>query len=127
MSERDRPSILIVEDSITNVEILLENLKELYTVRVAVDGEKALKTIAKKTPDMILLDVMLPGMDGFELCRRLKADSRTADVPVIFLTGKSNPKDKLDGLKSGACDFLTKPFDINEVKSKIQTHLSQAE
>lgn len=123
MNQDAKPSILVVEDSITNVEILLENLKESYTVRVAVDGEKALKTIAKKTPDLILLDVMLPGMDGFEICRRLKSDSRTAEVPVIFLTGRTSPRDKLDGLKAGACDFLTKPFDIDEVKTKIQTHL----
>lgn len=126
MSQQAKQNILIVEDNVTNVEILLNSLKDNYTVRVAVDGERALKTIDRRIPDLVLLDVMLPGMDGFELCQRLKGDSRTRHVPVIFLTGCCTPQDRLLGFNAGGSDFLTKPFDMAEVKTRIRQHLPAA-
>ena len=120
----DRPTILIVDDTPANLSLLSEILKPDYRTRAAVSGEKALKLAASATPpDMILLDIMMPGMDGYEVCRRLKANPATSDIPVIFVTAMTDEEDETKGLALGGVDFLTKPISAAIVKARIKTHL----
>lgn len=114
--------VLIVDDSPENVEVLRSALTE-YHVSVALDGTSALDFMQYHTPDLVLLDVIMDGMDGYEVCRRMKEDSRFSDVPVIFITAKSNPEDEVRGLSLGAVDYIGKPFNLPVVLSKVNTHL----
>jgi putative two-component system response regulator len=116
--------VLIVDDTESNVDILVEALGEDYEVAVAMDGPTALELAAEHVPDCILLDIMMPGMDGYEVCRRLKADPTTAEIPVIFLSAMTEIDNKTKGFTLGAVDYVTKPFEILEVKARIETHLS---
>lgn len=116
--------VLIVDDTEDNIDILVDALGGDYQLSVAVDGKSALKTAAVVHPDLILLDIMMSGMDGYEVCRRLKHSPVTADVPVIFLTAITDIESKTRGFQAGAVDYITKPFDIVEVKARILTHLS---
>jgi diguanylate cyclase (GGDEF)-like protein/PAS domain S-box-containing protein len=123
-TEGQQPTILLVDDSPLNLGVVVGNLEaQGYDVLVAVDGEEALKRIAVTNPDLILLDVMMPGMDGFELCRRLKLQPQTADIPVIFMTSLGGIQDKVKGFEAGAVDYITKPLQIDEVRVRIGTHL----
>ena len=115
--------ILVVDDTPTNIDLLVEILKDDYQVKAAVDGERALQSVASAPPDLILLDVMMPGMDGYEVCKRLKADAETRDIPVIFVTAKSDIEDETRGLDLGAVDYVTKPVSAPIVKSRIRNHL----
>ena len=115
--------VQVVDDSPQNIDILLETLGDLYSVQVAVDGKEALEIIEEFPPDIILLDVIMPEIDGYEVCRRLKKKSETADIPVIFLTALTEMEQKTKGFELGAVDFITKPFDIREVKARVKTHL----
>jgi len=116
--------ILIVDDNRKNLKLLGQVLREQgYNITLAQDGEKALAAVNVKKPDLILLDVMMPGMNGFKVCKRLKKDDETKDIPVIFLTAKNDKKDVIDGLKLGAVDYITKPFDTDELLSRVSTHL----
>lgn len=115
--------ILIVDDTEENLDILVESLSEDYIIRVASSGKRALKIIDMELPDIILLDVMMPEMDGYELCRRLKTDERTADIPVIFITALSETSDEAKGLALGAVDYIVKPFNIQLVKARVRNHL----
>ena len=119
-----RPKILIVDDQPTNIHILAEALKDHYDVRIANNGEKALR-ITEETdkPDLILLDVMMPGLDGFEVCRRLKNDPTSQDIPIIFVTAKNNVVDEERGLNLGAVDYVSKPFSIPVIKARIHNQL----
>jgi putative two-component system response regulator len=117
-------SILVVDDTEANVDILVEALGDLYSVSVAMDGESALETVAEEPPDIILLDIMMPGMDGYEVCRRLKADPKFSSIPVIFITAMSEIENKTKGFGLGAVDYITKPFEIAEVQARVKTHLS---
>ncbi|MCS0628445.1 EAL domain-containing protein [Telluria mixta] len=119
------PTVLIVDDTPANVGILVEYL-EGRQVRVAVaqEGEEGLARAEFVQPDLILLDVMMPGMDGFETCRRLKASPRTRDIPVIFMTALSETHDKVAGFAAGGVDYVTKPFQIDEVWARVTTHLA---
>ena len=119
------PTVLIVDDTPANVGILVEYL-EGRQVRVAVaqEGEEGLARAEFVQPDLILLDVMMPGMDGFETCRRLKASPRTCDIPVIFMTALSETHDKVAGFAAGGVDYVTKPFQIDEVWARVTTHLA---
>jgi diguanylate cyclase (GGDEF)-like protein len=119
------PTVLIIDDTPANVGILVEYL-EGRQVRVAVaqEGEEGLARAEYVQPDLILLDVMMPGMDGFETCRRLKASSATRDIPVIFMTALSDTQDKIAGFSSGGVDYVTKPFQIDEVWARVTTHLA---
>jgi diguanylate cyclase (GGDEF)-like protein len=119
------PTVLIVDDTPANVGILVEYL-EGRQVRVAVaqEGEEGLARAEFVQPDLILLDVMMPGMDGFETCRRLKASPRTHDIPVIFMTALSETHDKVAGFAAGGVDYVTKPFQIDEVWARVTTHLA---
>ncbi|HEY9614237.1 sensor histidine kinase [Allocoleopsis sp.] len=117
-------SILIVDDTPTNLKVLFELLSESgFKVSIAKSGESALEKVQEALPDLILLDVMMPGIDGFETCRRLKADPRTKDIPVIFMTVLSEVLDKVKGLKLGAVDYITKPIEQEEVLARITVHL----
>ncbi|MBD2489407.1 response regulator [Aulosira sp. FACHB-615] len=116
--------ILIVDDTITNLEIISDALTNAgFSVTTARNGEKALQQIQDKLPDLILLDVMMPGIDGLETCRKLKTDPLTQDIPVIFMTGISDTETKVKGLSLGAVDYITKPCQKEEVLARIKTHL----
>lgn len=116
--------VLIVDDVPENIQILVHLLNEKgLKVNYAESGIKALKAIKNNIPDLILLDVSMPGMDGFEVCEKLKSDSATSHIPVIFLTAKVDQEDVIQGLEKGAVDYVTKPFNANELISRIFTHL----
>lgn len=116
--------ILLVDDTETNLDILVDALGEDYEVAVATDGPTALALAKEQTPDLILLDIMMPGMDGYEVCRRLMADPATAGTPVIFLTALTDVADKTRGFAVGGVDYVTKPFEPAEIKARARTHLS---
>jgi len=117
--------LLIVDDNPINLSVVVEYLEEAgYDVLVALDGEEALKRAAYSSPDLILLDVMMPGMDGFETCRRLKADQATADIPVIFMTALDDVSDKVAAFEAGGVDYISKPFQPEELLARVRTHLA---
>ncbi|MBD1882875.1 EAL domain-containing response regulator [Microcoleus vaginatus] len=116
--------ILIVDDNPNNLKILFDFLKESgFKVLVAKDGESAIEKLQEVSPNIILLDVMMPGIDGFETCYRLKASVATKDIPVIFMTALTDRVDKVKGLSMGAVDYITKPFQQEEVLARVQLHL----
>jgi putative two-component system response regulator len=122
-----RPMILIVDDNATNIDLLVNTLKAGHRLGIAKSGPKALAFAAKQKPDLVLLDIMMPEMDGYEVCRRLKADPQTAAIPVIFITAMSETSDKTRGFDLGAVDYITKPFQAAEVMARVRTHLSLEE
>lgn len=118
-------NILVVDDTVANLELLEAFLDENgYEVRTSISGETALKSMKAQIPDLILLDIMMPGMDGYETCKTIKENQLYKDIPVIFLSAKGELTDKLKGFEVGAVDYLTKPFDLSEVLARIGTHLS---
>jgi class 3 adenylate cyclase len=118
-------TVLIVDDTPTNVGVISGVLKDFYKTKVATNGEKALVLAsASEKPDLILLDVMMPGMDGYEVCRRLKANPLTCDIPVIFLTAKTNAVDEEVGFGVGAVDYIHKPFSAPLVLARVKTQLA---
>ena len=119
-----RCTVLIVDDIPTNIEVLAGALKDEYAIKVAISGSKALDIAAAFPVDLILLDIMMPAMDGFETCRRLKADPKTAHIPVIFLSAKDAVDDVVGGLRLGAVDYVPKPADPAILKARIATHLA---
>ena len=121
---QDIPDILIVDDVHANLKILTAILEsEGYKVRPVTNGPLALAVAEKEKPDLILLDIMMPAMDGFEVCRLLKANPNLCDVPVIFISALNETKDILKALTSGGVDYITKPFQAEEVRARIATHL----
>ncbi|HIJ82796.1 MAG: response regulator receiver protein [Magnetococcales bacterium] len=124
-SKTRKPIILVVDDTAENIDVLNDALISDYTVRSATSGQIALKAAnVKPHPDLILLDIMMLDMDGYEVCRRLKADSATREIPIIFVTTKSEMADELEGLKLGAVDYITKPFSIPIVLARVKTQLA---
>lgn len=123
MPDLSNMRIMVVDDTEANIDILVETLADDYKVIVAMDGESALEDIQVNPPDLILLDVMMPDMDGYEVCRRLKADPYTRDIPIIFVTAKSEESDETKGLDMGAVDYITKPFSPPIVQARVKTHL----
>jgi len=118
-------TILIVDDTPANLSVLVDTLSESgYKLMVAEDGEDALAQTAHKQPDLILLDVMMPGLDGFETCRRLKAQAATRDIPVIFMTALTDTAEKVRAFGAGAVDYITKPIQHEEALARINTHLT---
>lgn len=116
--------ILIVDDTLQNIQVLGTVLREQnYQINVAQNGIQALEMVEKVEPDLILLDVMMPEMDGFEACQRLKADEKTREIPIIFLTAKVETEDVVHGFEIGAIDYVTKPFNAIELLARVKTHL----
>lgn len=116
--------ILVVDDTPDIIALLSAILKTAYKVRVAITGEKALEIASSNSPpDLVLLDIMMPGMDGYEVCRRLKSNEKTRDIPVIFITALSEAKDETRGFDLGGIDYITKPFNPAVVLSRVKTHL----
>ena len=113
-------SVLVVDDEPINITLLAQILKGHYKVKVAKDGERALSICRAAAPDMVLLDVMMPGIDGFEVCRQLKADAATAAIPVVFVTGKSDPAEQDAGMALGAAGYLAKPVDAAVVMACVR-------
>ena len=118
-----RPTLLVVDDAVSIIDILIDALGGDYTMRVATNGTSALNSLQKARPDLVLLDIMMPGMDGFEVCRRLKDDPETRDIPIIFLTALNEDGDETRGLELGAVDYITKPFNPAIVRARVRNHL----
>ena len=121
----DTESILLVDDNPTNLQVLFQTLEGVgCKLLIAKNGNGALAIAGKALPDLILLDIMMPDIDGYEVCRQLKADPATADIPVIFLSALGETEDKVKGLHLGAVDYITKPFQPDEVIARVNTHLT---
>ncbi len=121
----EKPTILVVDDEPDNLALMSSLLKRDYKVKVAGSGEKALKIAASEAPpDLILLDIMMPGMDGYEVCRRIKRDPQTRNIQVIFITAKAEMADEIKGLELGAIDFITKPISPPIVMARVRNHLA---
>lgn len=124
INSTEGPDILIVDDTPANLKVLTTMLKDNgYRVRPAISGPIALKAVQSAPPDLILLDIMMPGMDGYEVCAVLKGAAATQDIPVIFISALDETWDKVKAFKAGAVDYITKPFQIEEVLARIHTHL----
>ena len=124
-SHRENEALLLVDDNPTNLQVLYQTLETTgCKLLVAKNGETALSIAQKAFPDLILLDIMMPGIDGFEVCRRLKNNPATANIPVIFLSALTDTKDKVQGLQLGAVDYVSKPFQPDEVIARVNTHLT---
>lgn len=125
--EGQRPRILIVDDAPQNLRLLSGILRDNYRVSVAVGGREALELAAARPPDLILLDVSMPEMDGFEVCRRLKAAPASRAIPVIFVTGLAEEEGRSRGLEAGGTDFVVKPIDPEALQGKIESCLANRE
>ena len=123
MKDLSESRILIVDDAKTNIDILVEALHGDYKLSVALDGAAALRSVEKSAPDLVLLDIVMPGLDGFEVCRRLRAQESTRELPIMFLSALEDVKDKTRGFEVGGNDYLTKPFEILEVKARVRSLL----
>jgi len=123
----ERGVILIVDDTPDNLALLSDALDEVgYMVLVALDGLSALSRIQRRRPDLILLDAMMPGLDGFETCQRIKADPATADIPVLFMTALTDSEHVVKGFAAGGIDYVTKPINTEEVLARVASHLRTA-
>ena len=124
MYELSKCTVLVVDDTEANIDILVAALDSEYEVSVAMDGESALEAVNTDPPDLILLDIMMPGIDGYEVCRRLKSEPKTSGISIVFITSMSEVQNKTKGFELGAVDYITKPFEVMEVKARVKTHLS---
>jgi putative two-component system response regulator len=120
----EAPKVLLVDDNTANLQVLRENLDGLgYKLLIAKSGKSALEIVRKAHPDLVLLDIMMPEMDGYEVCRRLKSAEETRHIPVIFLTAMADAEDEAKGLALGAVDYITKPINPELVRARVQNHL----
>lgn len=119
----DKPDLLIVDDQSFNLQILKQLFQDDHNVRLATSGQQALDACEQALPDLILLDVVMPGMDGHQVCTRLKANPKTRDVPVIFVTGRNDPEEESEGLALGAADFISKPVNASVVRARVRGQL----
>lgn len=122
-TEVPKELILLVDDNVNNLQMLGLTLRDAYKTIVANSGPEALEAVRKKQPDLILLDIMMPGMDGYTVCEILKSDPDTRDIPVIFLTARTETEDAVRGFRVGAADYVTKPFNTAELMARVHTHL----
>ena len=120
----DKQTILVVDDTPENIELLVNILKDRYQVKAATSGALALKLVTRSPPDLILLDVMMPEMDGYEVCQKLKADYTTKHIPVIFITAKVGVAEEVKGLDLGAVDYIIKPISPPIVNARVKTHIA---
>ncbi len=119
-----KPTVLIVDDMEENLMLLNDILEEKYTIKIAKSGQKALDIVQKGGVDLILLDVVMPGMDGYEVCKTLQNDKKTEDIPIIFVTGNTSVRDEKKGFELGAVDYITKPFNLVTVRARVKTHMN---
>ena len=120
----EKQAVLVVDDTPANIQVLMETLKDDYRIVAAINGERALQlAISDPPPDIILLDVMMPEMDGYEVCAKLKADAKTRDIPIIFVTAMSDTQDETKGLELGAVDYIIKPISPPVVSARVKSHL----
>jgi len=123
-SSTKKATILAVDDTPENLDVVKGLLSDDYIVKAATSGAMALKIIEKQKPDLVLLDIMMPGMDGYEVCQHLKANDETRDIPVIFLTAMEQTTDEAQGFELGAADYITKPVNPPILKARVRTHLA---
>ncbi len=123
MIQERKNTILIVDDTKVNVDILLNLLNNKYNIMVALDGKSALEIVETEVIDLVLLDIMMPGMSGYEVCQTLKSQSSTRDIPVIFITAKSDEESIEEGFKVGGIDYITKPFKFLELLARVKTQI----
>ncbi|MCP4691301.1 MAG: response regulator [Desulfobacterales bacterium] len=123
MVEPGKPKVLIVDDMVSNISLLTNLLKEEYETFFAKNGVKALEIAEKKRPDCILLDIVMPEMDGYEVCRRIKENPDTRDIPVLFVSALGQNDDGAKGIETGAADYIVKPFKPLLVKTRVATHV----
>src|SRR6056297_2566272 len=124
MSEEKKPIILMVDDVPKNLQVLGNILsKEGYKISAALNGEQALKILQKAKPDLILLDIMMPGLSGYDVLEKIRADETVRDIPVIFLTAKTEKEDIIQGIEMGAMDYVTKPFNSTELLARVNNHI----
>ena len=125
MNNNQQHAILIVDDMTSNIQVLANALQDDYRIKVATSGERAIDIARSESPpDVILLDIMMPELDGYEVCKRLKSDPSTSAIPIIFVTALSDAADEEKGLNLGAVDYITKPFHLPIVKARVRNHLS---
>ncbi|MBF0195684.1 MAG: response regulator [Magnetococcales bacterium] len=122
-----KSTILAVDDTPANLDVVKGILSDEYLVQAAINGKMALKIIEKKKPDLILLDIMMPDMDGYEVCQRIKENAEFQDIPIVFLTAKTEVDDEIKGLEHGAVDYITKPISAPILKARVKTHLALRE
>lgn len=123
MKMSDPPKILIVDDTESNIDVLVDILGDQYDLSIAMSGERALKLAMEDTPDLILLDIMMPGINGYDTCRKLKESPETLGIPVIFVTARSEVEDEFLGFTVGGVDYITKPLSADIVLSRVRTHI----
>ncbi len=119
-----RSTLLLVDDTPHNIDFLINTIGNTYNLIIATNGEDALAAADESVPDLILLDILMPGMDGFEVCTRLKQNKKTCEIPVIFLSAVTEVDQKTRGFSLGAADYITKPFNVQEVSARVETHLA---
>ena len=125
MADKETGNILVVDDTKENLKILVKALGNVgYRVRPALSGVVALEAAKKEPPDLILLDIMMPGMDGYQVCKALKKDPLLKDIPVIFISAMDQLADKIKGFEVGGVDYVSKPFQTEEVLARVRTHLT---
>lgn len=122
-SDHQRPTLLLVDDEASNLQVLRHTLQNDYRLLFAKDGQTALELVRQNRPDLVLLDVMMPGMSGHQVCRALKQDNATQSIPVIFVTALADAENEHLGLELGAVDYITKPFNPHIVRARVRTHL----
>ena len=123
MTVPSKPIVLVVDDTETNIDVMLDILADQYEVSVALDGESAIEIAMEEQPDIILLDIMMPGMDGYEVCQQLQQRQESRDIPIIFVTAKNEVEDETKGFALGAVDYITKPISPAVTKARIKTHI----
>jgi DNA-binding response OmpR family regulator len=118
-----KPRVLVVDDDEMNVRLLEAILSDKYEVTTAYNGKEALLDVEKKPPDLILLDIMMPGMSGYEVCKKLKGNNKTLHIPIVMVTALTEKTEKIKGIEAGADDFLNKPVDVNELRVRVKSLL----
>lgn len=126
MVNYSRCTVLVVDDNKKNIDIVMNTLRDICDVTTALNGKTALQLIKNSPPDLILLDIIMPDLDGFEVCRILKKDKQTSEIPVLFLTGMTDVEEKLIGFDVGAVDYIIKPFEPVEMIARVKTHMALA-